>query len=67
MIPVDTQGLAIARPWAAVRGDTSGTPPFSHGVYFEIAANAGHNLDMTNFDYHTMETWLDAVLAGESR
>ena len=66
MIPADTQGLAIAQPWAAVRGDTSGTPPFSHGVYFELAENAGHNLDMTNFDYHTMETWLDALLAGES-
>jgi acetyl esterase/lipase len=26
MIPVDTQGLAIAQPWAAVRGETSGTP-----------------------------------------
>ena len=66
MIPADTQGLAIAQPWAAVRGDRSGTPPFSHGVYFELAEDAGHNLDMTNFDYHTMETWLDAVIAGES-
>ena len=66
MIPADTQGLAIAQPWAAVRGDTSGKPPSSHGVYFELAENAGHNLDMTNFDYHTMETWLDALLAGES-
>jgi acetyl esterase/lipase len=66
MIPADTQGLAIAQPWAAVRGDTSGTPPFSHGVHFELAENAGHNLDMTNFDYHAMETWLDALIAGET-
>jgi hypothetical protein len=35
-------------------------------VHFELAENAGHNLDMTNFDYQTMETWLDALLAGES-
>jgi acetyl esterase/lipase len=65
MIPPDTQGLAIAKPWAEARGDDTGTPPFSHGVYFELAENAGHNLDMTNFDYKTMETWLDSVLAEE--
>jgi len=65
MVPADTQGLAIAQPWAAARGDTTGFPPFSHGVYFELAENAGHNLDMTNFDYQTMETWLDALLAGK--
>jgi acetyl esterase/lipase len=64
MIPPDTQGLAIAQPWAAVLGDTSGVPPFSHGVHFELAENAGHNLDMTNFEYQTMETWLDTLLAG---
>lgn len=66
MVPADTQGLAIARPWAAVRGDTKGVPPFSHGVYFELAENAGHNLDMTNFDYHTVDAWLDALLAGKT-
>jgi acetyl esterase/lipase len=65
MVPADTQGLAIAQPWAAARGDTKGIPPFSHGVYFELAENAGHNLDKTNFEYQTMETWLDAVLAGK--
>jgi acetyl esterase/lipase len=66
MVPADTQGLAIAQPWAAALGDTTGYPPFSHGVYFELVENAGHNLDMTNFDYHTMETWLDAVIGGKS-
>jgi len=66
MVPADTQGLAIAQPWAASQGDTTGYPPFSHGVHYELVENAGHNLDMTNYDYHTMETWLDAVIAGKS-
>ena len=66
MVPPDTQGLASAQPWAAVRGDTSGTPPFSHGVHFELTEHAGHNLDMTNYEYQTMETWLDTLIAGES-
>jgi hypothetical protein len=66
MIPADDQGLAIAEPWAAIRGDTTGVPPFTHGVYFELAENAGHNLDMTNYEYQTMEAWLDALLAGKT-
>jgi acetyl esterase/lipase len=67
MIPPDTLGLSIALPWAEARGDDSGNPPSSHGVHFEVAENAGHNLDMTNFDYLAMEAWLDAVIAGKYR
>ncbi len=58
-------GSAPGNSWIQ-GGCVDGRASRPHGVYFELAENAGHNLDMTNFDYHTMETWLDAVYAGNS-
>jgi hypothetical protein len=58
LVPAATQGIPLALRWAAVRGEMLGAP--GADVVLELA-DAGHNLDLSNFDHTTMEAWLDAV------
>ena len=61
-VPARSQGLSIARAWAAARGARTAGPPFGHGVYFEVAP-AGHNLDRATVDDVAMNRWLASVRA----
>jgi len=63
LVPAGPQGVAIALPWALARNDFAIEPIFVRGTYLEIA-QAGHNLDMSNFAYRSMQVWLDYTIAG---
>jgi acetyl esterase/lipase len=59
-----TQGAPLAFAWALQRGDFAQPDVSRRGVWYEDQTNAGHNFDLSNSDYETMELWVRSVLAG---
>lgn len=61
LVPPSTQGLPLAKQWAAARGESGLEPTFARGTWYEVAPDAGHNFDLDNSSTATMAVWLDLV------
>jgi acetyl esterase/lipase len=59
-----TQGSPLATAWARHRGDPSQPDVLLRGVWYEDQTNAGHNFDLSNSDYKSMERWVRLVVSG---
>ena len=61
LVPPSTQGLPLAKQWAAARGESTLEPTYARGTWYEVAPDAGHNFDLDNSSTATMALWLDLV------
>jgi acetyl esterase/lipase len=65
LVPPSTQGLPLARQWAAARGESGLEPTFARGTWYEYTPDAGHNFDLDNSSTATMALWLSLVFTHE--